>query len=108
MVNLVHEGNKVYSGVPIFETPEYGFMKKPNSTLILNCQSHLINKYLSEGFSIIEQNTKQLSLLPNAVKSITNLIDQLKKDYVMVKNKVISAVANTIKQFCIQKNMHTT
>ena len=66
----------------------------------------MINNYLSKVFSIIENNTKQLSLLPNAVKLRINLIDQLDTHYVMVKNKAISAVANTIKQLHIQKNMH--
>ena len=38
-----------------------GFIKKPNSTLILNHQSFPITNYLSKGFSIIKHNTKQLS-----------------------------------------------
>ena len=64
----------------------------------------MINNYLSKGFSIIEQNTKQLSLLPNDVKLIINMINQLDTDYVMVNNIAISAVTNTIKQLHIQKN----
>ena len=83
-------------------------MKKPNSTAILNFRTRQINDYLSKGFSIIEHNTKQLSLLTNAVKLRINMIDQLDTDYVMVKNKAISSVANTIKQLHIQKNMHMT
>ena len=35
-----------------------------------------------------------------------NLTDQLDKDYVMVKNKAISAVSKTINQLHIQKDMH--
>ena len=81
----------------------HGFMKKPNSTVITNYQSRLINNYLAKGFPIIEQNTMQLSLIPNDVKLRINLINQLKTDYVMVKNESISPVANTIKQFHIQK-----
>ena len=34
------------------------------------------------------------------------MINQLDTDYFMVKNKAISAIANTIKQLYIQKNMH--
>ena len=52
-----------------------GFMKKPNSTVILNCRTRLINNYLSKVFTIIEQSTKQLSLLPNYVKLRINLTD---------------------------------
>ena len=74
--------------------------------MILNCRSRLIKNYLFKGFSIIEHNTKQLSLIPNDVKLRINLIDKLKTDYVMVKNEAISAVANTIKQFHIHENMH--
>ena len=37
-----------------------------------------------------------------------NLIDQLKTDYVMVKNEEIYAVAKTINQLNIYKNMHMT
>ena len=76
--------------------------------MILNFRTRLIKNYLSKGFSIIEQITKQLIFLPNDVKLRINLIDQLDIDYVMVKNKEIYAVANTIKQFHIQKNMHMT
>ena len=81
-------------------------MKKPNSTVILNLGYLLINNYLSKGLSIIKQNTKQLSLLPNYVKLRINLIDQLKIYYVMVKDEAFSAVEKTIKQLHIQKNMH--
>ena len=42
------------------------------------------------------------------MKLIINLIDQLKTDYVMVKNEAISSVANTIKQLNIKKDMHMT
>ena len=31
----------------------HGFMKKENSTMILNCQSRLINNYLAKEFFII-------------------------------------------------------
>ena len=68
------------------------FMKKPNPTVILNFQTHLINNDLSKLSSIIEHNTKQLSFLPSDVKLIINLINQLDKYYFMVKNKAIYAV----------------
>ena len=82
------------------------FTKKPNSTVILNYRTSTINNYLFKGFSIIEQNTKQLSFIPNDVKLIINMINQLDTDYVMVNNRAISAVTNTIKQLHIHKNMH--
>ena len=63
-------------------------------------------KYLSKVFFVIKQGSKQLNLLPNDVRLIINLINQLDTDYVMVKNKAISAVENTIKQLHIQKDMH--
>ena len=37
-----------------------------------------------------------------------NLVDQLKTDYIIVKKKAISAVANTIKQLHVHKNIHMT
>ena len=55
--------------------------------MILNCQSCLVSNYLIKGLSVIEDNTNQLSLIPNNVKLITYLIDQLKTDYVMVKSE---------------------
>ena len=85
-----------------------GFMKKPNSTVILNFRTCLINNDLSKVFSIIEQGSKHLNLIPNDVILRINMVDQLKTDYVMVKNEALSAVANTIKQLHIQKNMHMT
>ena len=86
--------------------PRHRFMKKPNSTVILNFRTCLIHNYLSKGFSIIEYNTKQFCLLPNDVKLRINLINLLDTDHVMVKNKAISVVANTIKQLNFQKEMH--
>ena len=39
-----------------------GFTMKSNSTVILNCQSRLINNYLSKCFSVINQGSKHLNL----------------------------------------------
>ena len=75
----------------------HGFMKKPNSTMILNYLSCLINIYLAKGFYIIENGSKQLVKLPNDVKLIINLIDQMGTYFFIAKNKAISSVANTIK-----------
>ena len=84
----------------------YGFMKKPNSTVILNLRSLLINNYLAKGFYIFENESKHLIVLPNDVKLRINLINQMDTDFIMAKNKAIYAVANTIKKLHIQKNMH--
>ena len=45
-------------------------------------------------------------MIPNDVRLITNLNNQLDTDYVMVKNEAIPAVANTLKQLHIQNDMH--
>ena len=45
-------------------------------------------------------------MFPNDVKLRINAIDQLDTYLFMKKNKAISAVANTIKKFHTQKNMH--
>ena len=84
----------------------HGFMKKPNSTVILKCQSRLINNYLAKGFYIIEKDSNQLSFLPNDVKLRINVIYQLDTNFFMAKNKAIFSVANTIKKLHTQKNMH--
>ena len=81
-------------------------MKKPNSTMILNFRSRLINNYLAKGFYIIEKDSNQLRLLPNYVKLRINMIDKMDTNFVMSKNKSISSVANTTKNLHIQKNMH--
>ena len=86
----------------------HGFMTESNSTVILNWRSRLINNYLSKGLFVIEQGSNQLNFIPNGVRLIINLVDQLKTDYVMVKSKEISAIENTIKQLHIHKNMHMT
>ena len=82
-------------------------LKFNNSTVILNWQTRLIKNYLSKGLSIIEQGKKQLSLFTNDVKLRVNLNNQFDTDYVMVKNRAISAVAKTIKKLHIQKDMNT-
>ena len=83
-------------------------MLKSNSTVILNCRSHLINNYLSKGFFIIDRGSTQLNLIPNDVILRINLVDQLQTDYVMVKNEALSDIENTIKPFHIHKNLHMT
>ena len=55
--------------------------------MILNCQTHLINNYLSKGFYIIERGTNTLIFLPNDVRLRINLNNQLDTDYVMVKKQ---------------------
>ena len=32
----------------------HGFIEKPNSTVILNCQYCLVNKYLAKGFLLLQ------------------------------------------------------
>ena len=83
-------------------------MLKSNSTVILNCQSRLINNDLSKGFSIINRVSKQLKLIPNDVILRINLVDELNTDYVMVKNDALYAIAKNIKPLHIHKNMHMT
>ena len=65
-----------------------------------------MNIYLSKGFYIIENYSKQLSIIPNDVKLGINVIDQLDTDFFMAKKKAISSVENTTKKLHIQKNMH--
>ena len=66
----------------------------------------MIINYLSKVLYIIEKCTKQLSFLSHDVILRINLNNQLKTYYLMVKHKEISAIANTIKQLHIQKDMH--
>ena len=65
----------------------HGLMKKPNSTVILNFQSCLINKYLAKGLYIIERETKQKNMLPNDVILRINMIYQMDIDFVMAKKQ---------------------
>ena len=74
--------------------------------MILNFRTRLINNYLSKGLYIIEQGTKQLSVIPNGVILRINLNNKFDTDYFMVKNKAISSVENTIKELHIQKDMY--
>ena len=62
-----------------------GFMKKPNSTVILNCRSCMIKNYLVKQNQIIEKDSKYLSLLPNDFKLIINIIDQMYTDFSLQK-----------------------
>ena len=62
-----------------------------------------MNKYLAKGFYIIEQESKQLIMLPNDAKLRIYMIDQLETYFVMAKNEAILSVSNTIKTLHIQK-----
>ena len=65
----------------------HGFMRKPNSTVILNFQSRLIENCLAKGFHIIEKDLKQLSLLPIDMKLIFNIMNQRDTDFFMKKKQ---------------------
>ena len=81
-------------------------MKKPNSTMILNFRSRLINSYLEKGFYIIEKGSKQLIFLPNDVKFRINLNNQIDKDFFIAKKKATTAVEKPIKTLYIVKDIH--
>ena len=76
-------------------------MEKPDSTVILNCQSRLVNNYLAKVFFIIENNSKQLSIHLNDVKLRIHVIEQLETDLVKVKYTAIYSLSNTVKKFHI-------
>ena len=65
-----------------------------------------MNKYIAKGLFIIENNSKQLNILPNDVKLITHAIDKLEIDFVMKKYTAISSVENTIKKLHIQSDLN--
>ena len=56
----------------------HGFMKKPNSTVILNFWYILVNYYLAKGFAVLGKKSKQLSSFHNDVKLIIHAIDKQK------------------------------
>ena len=62
-------------------------MKKPNSSVILNFRSHLVNNYLEKGFVIVGNNSRQLSSILNDVKLRIHSIDQIETDFVMEKTQ---------------------
>ena len=59
----------------------HGLMKKPNSTVILNCQYRLVNYYLSEGFIIIRHSSKQLGSVLNDVKLIIHAVNKQRNKF---------------------------
>ena len=65
-----------------------------------------MNNYLAKRLFIIEKGSKNLSILPNDVKLILHVIDQLEIDFITAKNTSISIVENTINKFHIQYNLH--
>ena len=81
-------------------------MTKPNSTVILNHRSCVINNYLAKGFYIIIKGSNKSIMIPNDVRLRIILIDQIDTDFVMAKNEAISSVENIIKKLHIQKNMY--
>ena len=83
----------------------HGFTEKPNATVILNFRYCLRNNYLLKVFFMIEKDSKRLRIIPNDLKSIIHAIDQLEKYFVIAK-KIIYSVANTIKKFHIQSDLH--
>ena len=84
----------------------HGFMEKPNSTVILNFQFRLVNNYSEKRLFFIENNSKQLSILPNDAKLRIHAIEQVETYFCMAKNKAISSVENTIKKLPIHFGMY--
>ena len=68
------------------------FMEKPNSHVILNCRSRLVNRYLAKGLFIIENKSNQSSIIPDDVKLIIHAIEQLETYFVMAKYTAIYSV----------------
>ena len=65
-----------------------------------------MNNYLTKGFFVIENNTKQLSSLPNDAKQIIHVIEQLETDFFMAKNIATSSVENTINKLHIHTDLY--
>ena len=65
----------------------HGFMKKPNSTVILNYRSRLIKNYLAKVLYMIEKCSKQLSLISNDVKLIIKISNQMDTYFSWQKKK---------------------
>ena len=57
-------------------------------------------------FCYYKHNSKKSSSLPNYAKLRIHVIDELETDFVMAEITAISSVANTIKKFHIQPNLH--
>ena len=53
----------------------YGFIEKPNSTVLINCRHCLANNYLSKGLFIIKNNYRELITLPDNMKLIIRITD---------------------------------
>ena len=66
----------------------HGYTKKPNSTVISNFRSCLVNHHLEKLFYVIEKKPKQLIMLPNDVKWRIYVIDQLETDFVIKKTQI--------------------
>ena len=58
-------------------------MEKPDSTVILNFRSRLVNNYLEKWFLIVGHNSRHLSSILNYVKLRIHVIDQIETDFVM-------------------------
>ena len=65
-----------------------------------------MNCYLAKALFISENNSKQLSILPNDVKLIIHTIEQLETDFVMAKNIAIPSVENTINKLHIHTDLY--
>ena len=83
------------------------FTEKPNSIVILNCRSRLVNKYLAKWLFIIEKESQKLSILLNEVKLTIHAIDQLETYFVVAKITAISSVSNTIKKLHIHSDLNS-
>ena len=83
----------------------HGSMEKPNSTVVLNCWSRLVEYYFAKTIVIIKHNSKQLSSLKNYAKLIIHAIVQLQTDFIMKKTTGVSSVAKTINKFHLKSDL---
>ena len=65
-----------------------------------------MNNYLEKLLFIIENNSKELPILPNNAKLIIHSTSQLKTDFVVVKNTELFSVAKKIKKLHIRSDLH--
>ena len=90
--------------------PCHELMKDTNTTVILVCRNWQMEYYLTKGFLILEQRSKNLSSLPNKEKQRIHTIDMHDSEYVMDCYTSIRSVGNTIKEtgyyVCYRKKVH--
>ena len=85
--------------------PFYDFVQEYTPTVILTCRIKLVSYYLYKGFLMLQQDSQEQNSIPTSVKKFTRAVGIHENDSVMIWNRPIPSVDNTLNNTHLSKTI---